>query len=343
MKNLILVSTLLVLSLMVKAQTPFTVSEGESAIVYSLPKTVFCIELETEKVTQKPGMFYRYSDRYLATNKVITEAKTTYKIKSIQVKVSAVPDPARTYSLVPGASQLSKLAVNSQGILCGVNVTCKQDKVESQAGNLIVNDNTTPDVLLPLGEEYMMAGSEAKLAEGAAKQIYHIRESRLSLLCADVDKLPADGESFKTMLDGLNKQEAKLTELFIGQKITETQTQTLYLTPTVAVNNDVLFRLSALKGIVASDDLSGAPYYISIVPAKIPGAADKSKQEKGDLYYILPASTQLTISDGINTLYSNQFFVSQFGKTLALPESMFKQSKVKVNIDPLNGRLLNVE
>lgn len=345
MKNLFLLSTLLVLSLMARSQNTFSISEGESAIVYSLPKTVFCIEVETEKVTQKPGMFYRYSDRYLATNKVITEEKTNYRIKSIQVKTRAVPDPTRTYSFAPSSAlQTSRISVNSQGILCGVNVACESVPVSPQTSNIVVKDNLNQDVLLPLGEDYMMAGSEAKLAEGAAKQIYHIRESRLNLLTADVDKLPADGESFRTMMDGLNKQETKLTELFIGQTTTETQTQTLYLTPTASMNNEVLFRLSALKGIVASDDLSGAPYYISLIPSKIQTATDsKSKSEKAGLYSVLPASTQLSIGDGINTLYSNQFFVPQFGKTVTLPESLFKQPHMKVRIDSQTGRLLSIE
>ena len=38
-----------------------------------------------------------------------------------------------------------------------------------------------------------MAGSTAKMAEGAAFQIYAIRESRLSLLSGELEHLPADG------------------------------------------------------------------------------------------------------------------------------------------------------
>ncbi|HEY5591586.1 MAG TPA: DUF4831 family protein, partial [Paludibacter sp.] len=66
MKKLILLSTLFVLTFMVSAQVPFSLTEGECAVVYALPKTELCIEVQTEKVTQKPGMFYRYSERYLA-------------------------------------------------------------------------------------------------------------------------------------------------------------------------------------------------------------------------------------------------------------------------------------
>ncbi len=344
MKKLFLLSTLLVISLLAKAQAPFSLSEGESALVYSLPKTVFCIEVQTEKTTQKPGKFYRYSERYLATNKVITEEKTTYKLKSIVVKTRAVADPNRTYSVVPnGSLQTSRLSVNAQGILCGINVTAESEGLPAKVCDASQTETSSQDALLPLGEEYMMAGSEAKLAEGAAKQIYRIRESRMGLLTADIDKLPADGESLKSMLEGMSKLEKKLTELFIGQTITNIETQTLYLTPTASVNNEVLFRLSALKGLVTSDDLSGIPYYISITPAEKATAGSKSKSESGALYTVLPVSTQLSIGDGVSTIYSNQFFVPQFGKTISLPESLFKQPHLKVRVDQQTGRLLSIE
>ena len=346
MKKLLYLSILLVFSLMAKSQVPFYLTEGETALVYSLPKTVFYIEIETEKTVQKPGIFYRYSERYLATNKVITEEKTTYRLKSINVKTRAIADANRTYSFAPSSSlQTSHLSVNSQGILCGINVVCEPEKTSNPTVELPLKDNTKTDALLPLGEEYMMAGSEAKLAEGVAKQIYRVRESRLGLLTADTDKLPADGESFKVMMDGLNKMERELTELFVGKTTVDRQTQTLNLTPNAVINNQVLFRLSAFKGIVAADDLSGVPYYINIVPTNVGilPADPKIKSEKSALFYVLPASTQVSIGDGLNTLYSNEFFVPQFGKTVPLSESLFKQQHIKVRIDSQTGRLLSIE
>ena len=346
MKKLFLVSILFVLTLRVMSQMPSSFTEGESAMVYALPKTELCIVLETEKTIQTPGMFYRYSERYLAAKKVVTEEKTSVRLKSIKVIPRAVPDPARTYSFVPaGNLQTSHLTVNSNGILCGVNVPAEAEIATPKVTLVPAKENNLPDALLPLGEEYMMAGSEAKLAEGAAKQIYRIRESRVSLLTADQDKLPADGDSYKSMLDGMNKLERELTELFVGKTVKETQVQTLYLTPSSAIANDVLFRLSAIKGLVNADDLSGTPYYISIKPADMnkKGGDSKSKNDKAGIYYILPASTQITIGDGLNTVFSEQFFMPQFGITVPLAESLFKQTHIKVQLDSQTGRLLRIE
>jgi len=346
MKKLILLSTLFVLTFMVSAQVPFTLTEGEAAIVYALPKTELCIIIETEKQTQKPGVFYRYSERYLATNKVITSEKTTYNLKSVTVKTHAVADPKRTFKFALSKnSQKTRLSVNAEGILCGVNVSCGTNTKMPKANVYPFIDNSTTTTLLPLGEEYMMAGSEAKLAEGTAKQIYRIRESRLGLLTADVEKLPADGASFAAMLEGLNKMERELTELFVGKTSTEIQTQTLYLTPDSELANQVAFRLSALRGLVASDDLSGTPYYINVKPVIIPMDETDSKNNKGNavLYTILPASTQVTIGDGVNNYFSGRFFIPQFGRLVPLSEDLFKQQNLKIRIDQQTGRLLEIE
>ena len=101
MKKLLIISNFIVLCLLATAQNPFSLTEGQSVLVYSLPKTELCIEIVTEKVTENPGVFYRYSERYLATDKVITEEKTSYKLKNISVKPRAIADPKRTYSFEP--------------------------------------------------------------------------------------------------------------------------------------------------------------------------------------------------------------------------------------------------
>ena len=333
-------SALLFCSLTSMAQNALI--EGQPALVYSLPKTKLCLEVEVEKTTRKPGIFYRYSERYLATTNVITSEKTEYKLKSVSIVPIAVPDSARTYKITPDEkSQLSHITVTPEGLLCGVNVPAVHDK------KVIINKTISSvgglnSGLLPLGEEYMMAGSEAKMAEGAAKQIYRVRESRLSLLTADVEKMPADGASLKTMLEGLDRMERQLTELFTGSVTTDVQTQKLYITPSGAASNDLVFRLSALRGLVAADDMSGAPYYITIKPQTIPmNAADaKAKAEPVGIYYSIPASTDVVVTDGINTITKVNVLIPQFGKVVPLPASLFRSDKVKVIIDPQTGRLL---
>ena len=104
---------------------------------------------------------------------------------------------------------LSSVVVNEQGILCGVNVPAVSVKnCETKANILTKNAKqlSTQD-LLPLTQDYMMAGSTAKMAEGAAKQIYTIRESRLNLLTGEVDHMP-DGEAMRIMSELTAKEKS---------------------------------------------------------------------------------------------------------------------------------------
>lgn len=340
---ILLATTLFQLS----AQNGVTLTEGKAVLIYALPKTELNIEITLETTKQTPGIFYQYSERYLATNKVITEEKTICKLKNIQITPQAVADPKRTFTITPlKSSVLNNLSVNAQGIICGINVAQEFNKtVEKKVFKQINTENPKKNDLLPLGEEFMMAGSAAKLAEGAAKQIYRIRESRLSLLTGDLEHLPSDGKSMDAMLKGMDALEKQLTELFIGKTTTETQTKTITLSPDSIINKKIIFRLSAFNGIVDQDDLSGRPYYLSIEPAKIDiqKSADKEKTAKTELFTVLPISAKVSISDGVNVVYSGIFDIPQLGALIPMSQEIINNPKVQIKIDPKSGRLISIQ
>lgn len=219
---------------------------AESVLLYSLPKTELVIEVNAERVNQKPGDFYQYSERFLATNDVVTAEKTFYRIKDITVSQRTVADPNRTYKIVPAKNGIQSLiTVNEKGILCGLNVPVVKEKPNKPKELKLAEKKT--ESLLPLGEEYMLAGSVAKMAEGAAKQIYRIRESRAALLTGDTDHLPGDGSSFKYMLDGMDSQEKQLTELFTGKNTVEPVTEQTAVKTTTSVINHALEEQKEMK------------------------------------------------------------------------------------------------
>ncbi|MDD2285976.1 MAG: DUF4831 family protein [Paludibacter sp.] len=348
MKKLIVISLLFIGITGIKAQSAFTLTEGVPAIVYALPKTELCFNIEVETTVEKPGVFYLYSQRYLATSQVVMEEKIASKITGIKITTRTVPDPARKFAVEPlTKAPLNGIVVNEQGILCGVNVPVVlqqqfPEKSESAAKNTGSELPTTG--LLPLTQEYMMAGSTAKMAEGAAKQIYDIRESRLNLLAGEMDHLP-DGNALSMMLNGLDRKEKELTELFVGSVKKEINSYTLYFTPNKVISEEVLFRLSANRGVVSKDDLSGEPFFITISPEKIQlqEGDSKKKQEKAGLFTVLPAMTVITISDGVNTILERTFHIPQFGELVSLPESLLRTPGIIITVDRSTGRLLGIE
>ncbi|MFZ4581263.1 MAG: DUF4831 family protein [Paludibacter sp.] len=343
-KILFLISFLTLKSLAQEA----VITLNQPSIIYSLPKKELCIELEIEKTVQQPGIYFQYSERYLATNQVFLEEKTSFQLKSIQLSTHSVADPNRMFVIQPTKkSILNYISVNELGIICGVNIPVKNIGSEiPKLFNPIIENTRNTSSLLPLGEEYLMAGSVAKLAEGAAKQIYRIRESRLSLLTGDLEHLPADGASMQSMIDGLNKSEKELTELFIGKSVTTVEKHKITISIDSVMNNNIAFRLSTFKGLVNVNDLAGNPYFISVHTNKVnvKPADPKLKQDiLNTINTVLPAKTLIELSDGVKTICSLNTEMPQFGILIPLSTSTIGTSNFKIYIDPQTGRLLSIE
>lgn len=332
---------ILIFPFLVTAQT---VTEGQSSLIYSLPKTEFVINATVEKVTETPGQFYQYSERYLATSDVITSKKTYYRLKRLDVTPRTLPDKERTFTIIPKKKSLASLiTVTDEGILCGINTPPVQINKEVKIIDKEDVKEKTTQKLLPLNEEYMLAGSTAKMAEGVAKQIYSIRENRVDLLAGDVEYVPTDGASMKTMIEQMNQQEEELTKLFVGTTTLEELTQEMTYTPTKAVKNEVVFRFSEFQGLVPADDLSGVPYYISISFEPIKTIAEeKKKKAKEEVFSVIPVLADVVLDNGEKVFFQQEVTIPQLGVLMPIPlETMNKYSRAFVS--PETGRLLSVE
>lgn len=192
------------------------VQENETAVVYYMPKTELVITLSYERIEQEPGIFYQYAQRYLGAKDIVTEKKTTYQLSDMALSTQASADTERAYKVnAQKGYQLQLLSLTTDGRLMGYNIgdVSKDDEVKGEKRKAI---GEQAEQLMPLLEEQFMAGSIAKMAEGAAKQIYRIRETRLNILGGDVEHVPADGQAMQLVLDELDKQEQALVALFVG-------------------------------------------------------------------------------------------------------------------------------
>lgn len=337
---------LVVLGITASAQQSFSLTQGVTSLVYALPATELVVDVEIEKTVEKPGAFYQYSQRYLATSNVVTEESVNYKLRSVQLHTQAVADTARRFAVSP--MLLRGLVVNEKGILVGVNTEKPRPVVVRQRETIHRQEQLSPrpEGLLPLNQEYMMAGSTAKMAEGAAYQIYALRESRINLLSGELDRMPADGDALKQMLQGIDRQERELTELFTGSVRTEIVRHRVTLMPDTAELEKVIFRLSTKRGVVDNDDLGGDPYFIVLEPETIPVSPQfdpKAKPVVPVLYSVLPATTTIEISDGVHTLLKQKADIPQFGVLIPYDASLLKSKNFSLELDPATGRLLKLQ
>lgn len=342
---LLLASTMFCLS--TSAQSKLNLISGEPAIVYSLPQTQLEFEIEFERVVAEPGIFYQYSERYLATKDIITESSVSFQLSGIKMNTLTVADANRTYIVQPLTKSGHKnLVLNDKGILLGVNINPSENQ-EIIKKKIIERREirSSGSDLLPLTEEYMLAGASAKMAEGAAKQIYHIRESRLNLLTGEMERQPSDGKSLQIMLDGLNQQEDALSSLFIGKKTKQLMKKKIIFTPDSINEKEVLFRFSTKRGVVDADDLSGSPFYLELKADTINVTQSLTPADisKVSINTIIPVNATVSITDGIKAMLTEKLELPQLGTVVPLPDTFFKGNPVKVKLNPSTGRLISIE
>jgi hypothetical protein len=201
---------------------------------------------------------------------------------------------------------------------------------------------------MPLLEEQFIVSSVAKMAEGAAKQIYRIRETRLNLLAGEVEHVPADGEAMKLVLAELDHQEKLLTELFVGRKSITHKTHTFSYVPTDNTENEIICRFSVHSGIVATDDLSGEPIYLSVQAKKqeLGGSIEISSKTPtlSQLYYNIPGEGKIHITYKGKDLLNASYPIAQWGVAVPMSRQLFiGKQPVTIHINPETGNILSIQ
>ena len=330
---------------------------NEYGLIYSLPQTHLDIEVVATKTTRKAGPYYQYAEKYLGIPGAITQDSEEWALSSVKVTPYGVPDPEEQYLMQfkPGGN--GYIVLDENGLLLSINTEPVIDSIVStapkQKQESPLDNNEYAKVY---SEELLMSASTVKMAEVAAKQLYRIRESRLNLVTGEVDELPADGESFKLIIQQLDEQEAALMALFMGTTQTETiikhfdereaalmalfmgttQTETIikhfdYI-PVEEVTNDIVFRISDLYGIVKPENLSGAPVYLSLKITEegelpIDNKGNIKKMPKNAVAYAIPGKAEVILSDGKKTLFKENLPIAQFGVVFGLDPSIFTDKK----------------
>ena len=354
MKNIVIIALFILLNVnLTMAQTRVERKVATKAtgygVTYSLPKTVLVITVEVTKTTHKVGPYFRYADIHLGIKDPIIEDNVYYELDKVTLTNKGIPDLDNTYVVEFRSGTVAPYVfLTGDGLLCSINAD--YTPVESVSRTIPqVTESENMNVTTVFTEEYLKAGTVARQAEVAAKQIYLLRERKLDILTGNADNMPPDGESMKLIISGLEEQEKMLTHLFAGNSTKETFLHEITLIPQDNINDDVLFRFSNRQGILDADDLGGDPVYINLhITEKAPvlspkDAAKKEKSMKG-IIYNLPGKAQVEIKTIQNTLYRGEVQVVQFGTRETLAPVMFedRRSPVKVTFYPETGAIKQI-
>ncbi|MGN0186424.1 MAG: DUF4831 family protein [Paludibacteraceae bacterium] len=307
-----------------------------NAVYYYLPQTELVIVADAVCTVQCNGPFYKYAERYLGITDVITAPTKEWRLQQVYVQAHAVRDEQKCYAVaVNKKTTACYLHTTDEGILAAVNVpitaTSPSPQLPPPPSALCADTALTFD-MTQLGEEVLVASSIPKMAELAAKQIYQIRESRTALLSGDNETLP-DGVALEVMLKRLDAAEHELVALFVGKTITYSRTATYTVTPTAAMEREVLFRISSHEGLVAADNLIGEPIYLSVeIPKQTTHHAPVETVVPCGIVYNVPATAVVSVSDGVGVLTQNTIIMPQFGSVACLPAMFFDGKTTRVEL-----------
>ena len=303
---------------------------ADSILMYALPQNRLKFIVTAQKTIRKRGPLYRYSERFIGIRDVILNDEVKFKVTNIRVEVSAEPDAKKYYRVISRKGSVPAMNLSGNGLIQSFNAP--KVSIEEE---IILREKTRTAIdtsfkYTPYLEDQVVVNSTAKMAEEAANFIYRLRDNRAALVSGELNFFPSDGKALAIGLEETAKLEKEFLALFIGKEASEEVEFTIDYLPEKEMTKSLLFRFSQFKGVVDKGDLSGSPYYLSLVTKSEPIFINDTlpKPNYKGLFYNIPAEAEIMLTDGNNPVFSKKVLMAQFGTTLSLPVELMDQSSV---------------
>ncbi|MFV0520851.1 MAG: DUF4831 family protein [Mangrovibacterium sp.] len=316
-------------------------------LVYSLPRTIVKINVNTQYTQIVAGPYAKYAETYLGIKNAAMHDVQCWHINHITFDTFAEADPAQQYQSLGKGGSLVSLCNN--GVIAGINTVAPQKTNELSYSSYIA-----PKVKKPIsnftnltmdGRTYTITDStgahvftktDEEMAQDAANTIIDLRQQRYDLLSGalDSDEL-SDAQTLQAAADRLNKMEQKYLSLFIGVSYSGNCSFSFDYVPTNPdTDGKVAFRFSEEHGAVPATDLSGAPVMINTKSQSNSAYGFGSTESPSALYYRIPGKAVINLTYGGKTLASAQLELAQFGTIMPIPDQLLDgRYEVKMNTE----------
>lgn len=327
-----------------KTQPPSNVKGG---MLYALPRTEICIDVQFAYRDTSGIPFAEFAEEMLAYD----NSKARYTIEGITLSTRIKADPDRYYFVNPKGVTLQ---IDQRNLLRSIGMDESEciPSVNSQHKDIPNNNNqTTSYNLYDRTDTFYVRGdrpghptlassrkdsrSLRQRAEDAAERIGDLQERRLQLLEGESDE-HYSAETLQLMLQQIDRQEATLTQQFIGKQTTETvrfvvepkDEKNLIDNQTI-----VVFYYSPAKGITDSTDTEAVPVSCNIrcidnmknATRFIRYRLEHNKNpDKSRLFKYRRSEMADVIVYSDLFRYQQQLPVAQFGPIIELPKGKFK-------------------
>jgi hypothetical protein len=342
----------------VKKVSGNTTNTSLDGFYYALPQTVLKVDLVIEKIKKIPGPLAAYAEDYLGVTDYITTNSQIAKLINASVTPLFTPDPEQYY-YVQFPTDRSKdekaqsFQLTDKGTLLGFGMdgTIKESALSPEIDQTFImlegnedfsyyadyNRKKKIDTVIRkisidtvtinrfLFKTSWVDKSDKEKANEAAQQILEIREARFHLISGyqEVNY----GESIKYMDKKLKELENNYLELFIGKEVKTTDIQTVYYIPKRDKTRDIVYN---------SPDGNHMEIQLEMNNTN-PQLPEKPLEKIDNIYYRIPQSTNIKISQNNNIFFNSLLPIGQFGVIATAP-----LNRTKLLFDEQTGSLKNI-
>ncbi len=337
-----------------------TVTITPSALIYSLPMTLFEIEVTLIRTIRLPGPYADFSAQLIGVTDIISDESEEWGIGAVELTGHTEIDPSEYYVLKADPLIYSNsLSLSHHGLIMSVsdpNVVRRRSlQPESDADYDLLNftdlgsvefsrveeeiryrlvDVDTAFIRVPYPVERREQLTREELAERAARTLLELREGRHLILIGETPLFPQSDAA----LAEIRRLEREYLSLFAGKTFQEQVRKRFYFTPDMQNINErtTLIFLSDERGPSTEVDSHGEPLSIEVIPAgkTLPlyhseGMRVVTGNTPEGLTYRIPEVADVIIRSGEDLLLHTRSVVHQLGQKVVVPSSIMLQERGK--------------
>lgn len=326
-----------------------------STFCYMLPTTSLKVTVNVTKVREIKGYYADYAESLLGLKNVISENRTFYKIKDINIEPVVTPDATESYLVQLSGKQLkdnylTKLSAKpfdpnfKNEAQCFTTYSAPipdffknySDPTFTEMEDSFVETKIIDGVVtqVPSNRTKLVSKSNNQKAQEAADLIGKSRKSQYSLVAGE-QETAYSAEALNNMLAELKQWENNYLSLFTGLILEDELTYTFYVDPTTengSFDNLPIFSFDANKGLSINEDhtLSDGnnSYTLFFEPVyttnNIDEAMANAKQvqksaKRNGYFYRKPMPVKITLKNDADVDYNFGIFnMYQFGRIQTL-------------------------
>ena len=346
LKN-IFVATLLLLSVSISAFAQKKGEDPQGYMTYSLPMTTITLEVEAIQEKFYAGPYAKYAEKYLGI-KPRQKDETLFQLTEIRMTPYVEADQSRRYSVNVKAGNVDAtfLKLADEGLVSFSDANFGDESVwrfttrsqgDFSSKGVTSNLSTESTTLyrnqkkesaynkVSVQQNMVVEKTPEKRAAETAEMILKIRQQRFQIVTGDTDATYS-GEAMGAAIDELTRLEEEYMTLFVGYSEYQTQRMKFEVVPDAQRESQmyVAFRLSDAAGLVNSENMSGRPVVMEIVPQvfaepEVTNVVEEKKQQPVMAHYRIPAVCTVKLIDSGNILMQTRLPIYQLGRESSLP------------------------